>query len=131
LLGQTTGFRDIDPGVGEVVGNGYAEVYYGAEPSSDMMVAVRAGSPAVIELICKLAADHQMTVFFPTDSGWGLAVLGSSQAEDLPDRSWEGWENFDERSRPPTAVVYEHAEELATALRSSYDGWEAWAHGGN
>jgi hypothetical protein len=131
LLRQTSGFRDIEPGICEVVGDGYAEIYYGAGPSSDIMVAVRAGSPALIELICKLAAALQMTVFFPTDSGWELAVLSASQAEDLPGRSWDGWEHFDEELTPPTAVVYEHTMKLASALRVSYDAWEDWARQGN
>jgi hypothetical protein len=128
VLERTTGFRDIEPGIGEVVGDGYAEVYYGPEPSSDVMVAVRAGSPTVLDLIGRLTSELRMTVFFPNESGFGLAVLGSSQAEDLPDRSWEGWENFGEAWRPPPAVVCEDAAELATVLRVSYEEWEAWAH---
>ena len=70
-----------------------------------------------------------MTVFFPTESGLGAAVLGASQVDDLPDGSWEGWESFGEAFRPPTPVVCEGAEELAAVLRSSYDFWQTWAHG--
>jgi len=55
LLGRTRGFRELEPGIGEVEGRGYAEVYYGAEPSSDVMVSARGRSPEVIELICELA----------------------------------------------------------------------------
>jgi hypothetical protein len=126
LLGRTRGFRDVEPGVGEVEGDGYAEVYYGVEASSDVMVSVRASSPEVIQLICEFAAELRMTVFFPTQSGLGAAVLGASQVDDLPDGSWEGWESFGEA---PTPVVCEGAEELAAVLRSSYDFWQTWAHG--
>jgi hypothetical protein len=107
LLGRTSGFREMEPGVGEVEGDGYAEAYYGIEPSSDVMVASRAGSP---------------------ETGWGVAVLGRSHVDDLPDASWEGWENFGEGFRPPPPVVCEDAEELVAALRSSFERWQAWAH---
>jgi hypothetical protein len=33
-----------------------------------------------------------MAVFFPTETDWGVAALGVSQVDDLPDSSWEGWE---------------------------------------
>jgi hypothetical protein len=130
LLERTSGFREVEPGVGEVEGDGYAEIYYGVEASSDLMVAARGSSPSgVIQLICELAAELRMAVFFPTEPDWGVAVLGVAQAGDLPDRSWNGWENFGEGFRPPTPVVCEGAEELAAVLRSSYDHWHTWAHG--
>jgi hypothetical protein len=92
VLGRTSGFREVEPGVGEVEDDGYAEVYYGVEPSSDMMVAARSSSSGVIRLICELAAELRMAVFFPTETDWGVAALGVSQVDDLPDSSWEGWE---------------------------------------
>jgi hypothetical protein len=61
LLERTSGFREVEPGVGEVEGDGYAEIYYGVEASSDLMVAARGSSPsAVIQLICELAAELRM-----------------------------------------------------------------------
>jgi hypothetical protein len=129
LLGRTSGFCEVEPGVGEVEDDGYAEVYYGVEPSSDVMVAARGSSSGVIRLICELAAELRMAVFFPTETDWGVAVLGVSQVDDLPDRSWEGWENFGEGFRPPTPVVCDGLEDLAAVLRSSYDHWQTWAYG--
>ena len=69
-----------------------------------------------------------MAVLFPTGNGFGLAVLDPSLAEELPDRSWEGWENVGEAFDPPPAVVCKDADELAVILQSSYDDWEEWAH---
>jgi hypothetical protein len=128
VLGRTSGFREVEPGVGEVEDDGYAEVYYGVEPSSDMMVAARSSSSGVIRLICELAAELRMAVFFPTETDWGVAVLGVSQVDDLPDRSWKGWDNLGEGFRPPTPVVCDGPEDLAAVLRSSYDHWQTWAH---
>lgn len=130
VLGRTTGFREVEPGVGEVEDDGYAEVYYGVEPSSDVMVAARGRlSPGVIRLICELAAELRLAVFFPTETDWGVAVLDVSQVDDLPDGSWAGWENFGEGFRPPTPVVCAGLEDLAGVLRSSFDHWQTWAYG--
>ncbi|MFL5926204.1 MAG: hypothetical protein ACJ77E_04650 [Gaiellaceae bacterium] len=128
LLGRTSGFRQLEPGVGELEGDGYAEVYYGAEPSSDVMVAVRVGAPGVIDLVYRLAAELRMAVFFPTETDWGVAVLDQAQVDDLPDSSWHGWESFGDGFTPPTPIVCEDAAELGAALQSSYNGWQAWAH---
>jgi hypothetical protein len=70
-----------------------------------------------------------MAVFVPTETGWGAVVLDPSLVDDLPDESWEGWENFGDGFRPPTPVVCEASEELAAVLRSSYDDWQMWEHG--
>jgi hypothetical protein len=131
LLRQTSGFCEIEPGVGEIDGDEYAEIFYGVEPSSDVMISVRAASPVVYELIWELAAHLRMAVFFPTEDDWRVAVLDRSQADDLPDASWEGWERFDDGFTPPDPFVCEDAEALASVLRSSYDGWHSWAHRGD
>jgi hypothetical protein len=86
VLRGTGGFREAEQGVGELVGGGFAEIHHGAEPSSDVMVSVRAASPAVSRLIYDLAAELRMVVFFPTERGWGVAVVDESQAGDLPGR---------------------------------------------
>jgi hypothetical protein len=130
VLRRTTGFREAEPGVGELVECGSAEIFYGLEPSSDVMVSVRAASPTVLQLIYDLAVELRMVIFFPTAESWGVVVVEQSQAGDLPDASWEGWENFDEGFTPPTPVVCRTANELAVALVPSYDGWATWAHGG-
>jgi hypothetical protein len=109
---------------------GYAAIYYGLEPSSDVMVSVGAASPRVLQLIYDLAVELRMVVFFPTAESWGAAVVEQSQAGDLPDASWEGWESFDDGFTPPTPVVCRSAGDLAAALVPSYTGWETWAHGG-
>jgi hypothetical protein len=130
VLRRTTGFREAEPGVGEVVEGGYAAIYYGLEPSSDVMVSVRAASPTVFQLIYDLAVELRMVVFFPTAESWGAAVVEQPQDGDLPDASWEGWESFDDGFTPPTPVVCRSADDLAAALVPSYNGWETWAHGG-
>jgi hypothetical protein len=129
LLGRASGFCEVEPGIGEIEGDGYAEIYYGVESSSDVMVSVRAISQEVIQLICEFAAELCMAVFVPTENSWGAVVLDPSLVDDLPDESWEGWENFGDGSRPPTLVVCEGTEDLAAVLRASYDDWQTWAHG--
>jgi hypothetical protein len=130
ILRRTSGFREAEPGVGELVDGGYAEIYYGAEPSSDVMVSVRVASRAVLQLIYDLAAELRMVVFFPTDESWGVATVERSRVGDLPGPSWEGWEDFDDGFRPPTPIVCRNADELAAALVPFYDSWATWAHGG-
>jgi hypothetical protein len=100
---------EVEPGIGEIEGHGYAEIYYGVEASSDVMVSVRASSQEVIQLICDFAAELRMAVFVPTENSWGAVVLDPSLVDDLPDESWEGWENFGDGFRPPAAVVCEGA----------------------
>jgi hypothetical protein len=131
ILRQTRGFIAAEPGVGELVEGGYAEIYYGSEPSSTVMVSVRGASTAAVQVIYELAAELRMVVFFPTDESWGAAVVEPSQSHDLPGPSWEGWENFDEGFTPPTPIVCPTANDLAAALASSYGTWETWAHGGS
>jgi hypothetical protein len=130
ILRRTRGFRAAEPGVGELVEGGSAEIYYGAEPSSDVMVSIRAASSTVFQLIYDLAAELRIVVFFPTEESWGAAVVEPSQSHDLPDLSWEGWENFDDGFTPPTPIVCSTADDLATALAPAYDSWETWAHRG-
>ena len=129
VLRRTRGFCEAEPGVGEIVERGFAEIYYGSKPSSDVMVSIRASSATVLQLIYDLAAELQMVVFFPTEESWGAIVVEQSQARDLPDPSWSGWEAFDEGFTPPTPIVCRNADELAAALVPAYDGWENWAHG--
>ncbi|HEX3679481.1 MAG TPA: hypothetical protein VHU90_07155 [Galbitalea sp.] len=129
-LQRTRGFREAEPGIGELVEGGYAEIYYGSEPSCDMMVSVRAASSTVFQLIYDLAAELRMVVFFPTEKSWSAAVVEPSQSDDLPDRSWEGWERFDDGFTPPTPIVCSTADDLAAALVAAYGSWETWAHGG-
>jgi hypothetical protein len=129
VLRLTSGFREAEPGVGEIVEGGSADIYYGPEPSSDVLVSVRAASAAVLQLIYELAVELRMVVFFPTETGWGAAVVEQSQADDLPDASWDGWEDFDDGFKPPTPVVCRSADDFAAALVPSYEGWETWARG--
>jgi hypothetical protein len=130
ILRSTRGFRQAEPGVGELVEGGYAEIYYGFEPSSDVMVSIRAASSTAFQLIYDLAAELRMVVFFPTEESWGAAVVEPSQSRDLPDSSWEGWENFDDCFTTPTPIVCSTADDLAAALVPAYDSWETWARGG-
>ncbi len=65
LLGAAPGFEELEAGIGEVTGDGYAEVYYGAEPSSDIMVAVRTGSDTIFHLIPELAEQLGMRIVTP------------------------------------------------------------------
>jgi hypothetical protein len=129
VLRRTRGFCALEPGVGELVEGGYAEIHYGADPSSDVMVSVRAASPLALQLIYDLAVELRMVVFFPTDAGWGAAVVEQSQADDLPGPAWAGWQDFDAGFTPPKPIVCRSADELAAALAPSYQGWETWAHG--
>jgi len=131
ILRRTAGFHAAEPGVGELVEGGYAEIYYGAEASSTVMVSMRAASSSIaFQLIYDLASELRMVVFFPTEESWGLAVVEPSQSDDLPGPSWDGWENLDDGFTPPTPIVCSTADALASALRPAYDGWEGWAHGG-
>jgi hypothetical protein len=131
ILRRRGGFRAAEPGVGELVEDGHAEIYYGAEPSSNVMVSIRAASSTVFQLIYDLASELRMVVFFPTEESWGAAVVQPSQSHDLPDPSWEGWENFDDGFTPPTPIVCSTADDLTAALVPAYDSWETWAHGDN
>jgi hypothetical protein len=126
ILRRTNGFSEIEPGVGEVEGDGYAEIYYGTEPSTDVMIAVRVASPAVFRRGCELGVVLRMVLFFPTEPSWGIAVLDASQADDLPGSSWE---QFEDGFTRPAPLVCADREQLAAALKSSYDDWHAWAHG--
>jgi hypothetical protein len=129
-LRQTSGFRETEPGIGELVEGGFAEIFYGPEPSSDVMVSVRAASPAIWQVIYDLAAELRMVLFFPTEESWGAAVVEQSQARDLPDPSWEGWKDFDDGFTPPAPIVCRTVDELAAALAPAYTSWETWAHRG-
>ena len=130
ILRRTPGFRAAEPGVGELVEGGYAEIYYGSEPSSNVMISIRTASSAVFQLMYELAAELRMVIFFPAEDSWGAAVVEPSQSHDLPHPSWEGWEDLDDGFTPPTPIVCSTADDLVAALVPAYDSWEAWAHGG-
>jgi hypothetical protein len=126
VLRGASGFLGAEPGVGEL---GSSDIYYGPEPSSDVMVAVRAASPAVFQLIYDLAVELRMVVFFPTEASWGVAVVERSQVDDFPDASWDGWERFDDGFTPPAPIVCQSADDLGAALAPAYNGWETWSRG--
>ena len=91
-------------------------------------MSVRASSSAVTGLIYELARELHMVVFFPTRVGWGAAVVAETAGQELPDRSWSGWEDFDDGFDPPAPALCRTAADLAKALAGPYDDWAAWAH---
>jgi hypothetical protein len=65
ILRRAPGFRTAEPGVGELVEGGYAEIYYGSEPSSNVMISIRTASSAVFQLMYELAAELRMVIILP------------------------------------------------------------------
>ena len=82
LLAAQPGFEEVEPGMGEVTGDGYAEIYYGDEPSSDIMVSVRVGADTIFRLIADLAQQLELRIVTP--EGLGLPLTESY-------RRWSDW----------------------------------------
>jgi len=57
------GVREIEPGVGEVVTDGVADIHFGGQ-SPEITFFVYAGSPTVTRIAHELARELQMVVFF-------------------------------------------------------------------
>jgi hypothetical protein len=122
-----SGVNLIEPGVAEITGDGVADIHFGGE-SPEIMFFVFAGSPTVTQLIHRIASEFQMVVFFPTTEGWGAAVTDDPAAADLPDSSWNGWEDFGEDFDPPIPAVCRTPQDLDAVFGGSYSTWEDWAH---
>ena len=87
VLRRTRGFCEAEPGVGEIVEGGFAEIYYGSKPSSDVMVSIRASSATVPDpwwsgweafdegftpptpIVCR-NADELAAALVPAYDGW-------------------------------------------------------------
>jgi hypothetical protein len=107
---------------------GIADVYFDGE-SPEILFSVHASSLAVTRLIYELARELEMFVFFPLRDGWGAAVVEETARQELPDRVWSGWQDFDEDFDPPEPVVCRNAADLDAALAGSYREGAEWAHG--
>jgi hypothetical protein len=121
------GVRLTEPGVAEITSDGIADIHFGGQ-SPEIMFFVYGGSATVTQLIHHLARELQMVVFFPTTDGWGAAVTDQAAAEALPDRSWSGWQDFDDDFDPPVPAVCRTAQDLDGVFGGSYGAWEEWAH---
>jgi hypothetical protein len=124
---STPAVREAAPYVAEIAHEGIADVYFDAK-SPEIMLSVYANSPAVSDLIYRLARELEMVVFFPRRDGWGAAVVEEIADVELPDRSWDGWQDFDDDFQPPEPIVCRNAADLATALAGPYGDWADWAH---
>jgi hypothetical protein len=125
---STEGAREAEPFVVEITNGGIADVYFDGE-SPEILFSVHASSLAVTRLIYELARELEMFVFFPLRDGWGAAVVEETARQELPDRVWSGWQDFDEDFDPPEPVVCRNAADLDAALAGSYREWAEWAHG--
>jgi hypothetical protein len=125
---STDGARETDPCVAELTSGGIADIYFDGE-SPEILLSVYASSPRVTGLIYNLARELEMVVFFPMRDGWGAALVEGTAGNQLPDRSWSGWQDFDDDFDPPEPVVCRNAAELEIALAGPYDDWAEWAHG--
>jgi hypothetical protein len=122
----TEGARETEPYVAELVGDSVVDIYYGSE-SPEILLSIRAYSPHVTGLIFELARGLEMTVFFPARNGWGAAYVEGTTGRELPDKSWVGWQDFDDDFEPPDPVVCHDVAELEAALDRPYGDWAAWA----
>jgi len=125
---STLGARETEPFVAEIRNGAIAEVYFDGE-SPEILFSVHASSPAVSRLIYELARELEMFVFFPLRDSWGAAVVEGTAGQELPDRAWSGWQDFDDDFDPPEPVVCRNAADLDAALTGSYREWADWAHG--
>jgi hypothetical protein len=119
--------REVEPGVAELTTDGIADIHFG-DDSPEIMFFVFAASPTVMRLIYDLAHELQMVVFFPSSDGWRAAVAAEGAARTLPDRSWSGWEDFDDDFYPSAVAFCRTAADLEAFLRVPYDEWDEWAH---
>jgi hypothetical protein len=122
-----TDVREIEPGVAEITTDGVADIHFGGD-SPEIMFFVYAVSSTVMRLIYECARELQMVVFFPSSEGWRAAVVAEAAAEMLPDRSWHGWEDFDDDFYPPTPALCRTAADLETFLAGPSHEWDEWAH---
>jgi hypothetical protein len=126
---STEGARETEPGVAEIATGGNADIYFGDE-SPEIMLSVFASSPRVTDLVYRLARGLEMVVFFPTmPDGWGAAAVEETAGQELPDRSWSGWQDLGDDFDPPEPIVCRNAAELEAAVAGSYSRWAEWAHG--
>lgn len=124
---STEGARETEPGIAEVTSGGVADIHFGGD-SPEILVSVFVSAPAVTTLIYEPMRELEMVVFFPLRDGWGAAVVAKTTAPELPDRSWAGWQDFDDDFEPPEPVRCRSAAELDAALGGPHDEWEDWAH---
>ncbi len=128
IVRSADGARETESGIAEITDSGVADIYFDGE-SPEILFSVYASSPAVTGLIYELARELEMVVFFPLfPDGWGAAVVNEAAGQELPDRSWSGWQDFDDDFDPPEPVVCRSAADLAAALAGPYGDWAEWAH---
>jgi hypothetical protein len=126
---STDGARETEPYEAEITTDGIADIFFGSG-SPEILLSVFANSPRVTGLIYELARELEMVVFFPTTpGGWGAAVVEGAAGQELPDRSWSGWQDFGDDVDPPEPVVCRNAGDLHAAMGGSYSDWADWAHG--
>jgi hypothetical protein len=125
----TEGAHETEPGVAEIASAGIADIYFDAK-SPEIMLSVFANSPRVTDLIYRLSRELEMFVFFPTmRDGWRSVVAEETAGQELPDRSWSGWQDFGDDFDPPEPIACRNAAELEAALTEPYGKWAEWAHG--
>jgi hypothetical protein len=123
---STEGARETEPCVVEITHGGIADIYFDGE-SPEILLSVYASSRGVTGLIYRLARELEMVVFFPIRDGWGAAVVEATAGQELPDRLWSGWQDFDDDFGPPEPVVCRNAADLDAALTGPIGDWAEWA----